>query len=39
MEDYIQININDEIYPTKLKNIKNVPNRLYMRGNLELLRK
>lgn len=38
MEDYIEININDEIYPTKLKNIKNAPKKLYARGNLGLLR-
>jgi len=39
MEDYIEININNEIYPTKLKNIKNAPKKLYVRGNIELLRK
>ena len=39
MEDYIEINITDEIYPSKLKDIKNPPKKLYMRGNLELLRK
>ncbi len=39
MEDYIEININDEIYPTKLKEIKNPPKKLFLRGNLELLRK
>lgn len=38
MEDYIEININDEIYPSKLKNIKNAPKKLYVRGNLELIR-
>lgn len=37
MEDYIEINITDEIYPTKLKKIKNPPKKLYLRGNLELL--
>lgn len=37
MEDYIEININDEIYPSKLKEIKNAPKELYLRGNLELL--
>ena len=37
MEDYIEININNEIYPTKLKEIKNAPKKLYMRGNLDLL--
>ena len=39
MEDYIEININDEIYPTKLKEIKNSPKKLFLRGNLELFRK
>lgn len=38
MEDYIEININDELYPGKLKDIKNAPKKLYMRGNLGLLR-
>jgi len=37
MEDYIEININNEIYPTKLKEIKNVPKKLFLRGNIELL--
>ena len=37
MEDYIEININEETYPSKLKNIKNAPKKLYMRGNLGLL--
>ena len=37
MEDYIEININEETYPSKLKNIKNAPKKLYMRGNLDLL--
>lgn len=37
MEDYIEININNEIYPSKLKEIKNPPKKLYMRGNLELV--
>ena len=36
MEDYIEININNEIYPSKLKEIKNVPKKLFLRGNLEL---
>ena len=36
MEDYIEININDERYPSKLKEIKNVPKRLFLRGNIEL---
>ena len=39
MEDYIEINIDDEIYPSKLKNIKNVPKKLYIRGNLDLFRR
>lgn len=38
MEDYIQVNINDEIYPSKLKEIKNPPKKLFLRGNLELLK-
>ena len=37
MEDYIEMNINDEIYPTKLKEIKNAPKKLFLRGNLKLL--
>jgi len=37
MEDYIDININNEIYPTKLKEIKNAPKKLFLRGNTELL--
>jgi len=37
MEDYIEININNEIYPRKLKEIKNPPKKLFLRGNLELL--
>ena len=38
MEDYIQVNINNEIYPSKLKEIKNPPKKLFLRGNLELLK-
>jgi len=38
MEDYSEININNEIYPTKLKEIKNPPKSLFLRGNLELLK-
>ena len=38
MEDYIEVNINDEIYPTKLKEIKNVPKKLFLRGNIDLFR-
>ena len=37
MEDYIEINTNNEIYPSKLKEIKNSPKKLFFRGNLELL--
>ena len=39
MQDYIEINIKDEIYPNKLKQIKNAPKKLYMRGNYSLLKK
>ena len=39
MQDYIEINIKDEIYPNKLKQIKNAPKKLYMRGNYSLLNK
>lgn len=38
MEDYIEININNEIYPSKLKEIKNAPKKLFLRGNIELFR-
>ena len=38
MEDYLEININDEMYPSKLKKIKNPPKKLFLRGNLELLK-
>ncbi len=37
MEDYIEININNQIYPRSLKEIKNAPKKLFFRGNLELL--
>ena len=37
MEDYLEININNEIYPSKLKEIKNPPKKLFLRGNLEIL--
>ena len=37
MEDYIDININNEIYPTKLKEIKNAPKKIFLRGNFKLL--
>ena len=36
MEDCIEINITDEIYPTKLKEIKNPPKKLFLRGDLKL---
>ena len=39
MEDYIEINIDDEIYPSKLKNIKKPPKKLYAKGNLDLFRR
>lgn len=38
MKDYIEVNINDVIYPSELINIKNAPKKLYMRGNINLLR-
>ena len=38
MQDYIEIKIEDKIYPNKLKQIKNAPKKLYMRGNYELLK-
>lgn len=38
MQDYIEIKIGDEIYPSKLKQIKSSPKKLYMRGNYELLK-
>ena len=37
MEDYIEINVNNKIYPSKLKEIKNPPKKLFLRGNIELL--
>lgn len=39
MQDYIEINIKDETYPNKLKEIKSTPKKLYMRGNYSLLNK
>ncbi len=39
MQDYIEINIKDETYPNKLKEIKITPKKLYMRGNYSLLNK
>lgn len=38
MQDYIEINIKDEIYPDKLRQIKSAPKKLYMRGNINLLK-
>lgn len=32
------ININDSIYPSKLKNIPNPPETLYLEGNINLLK-
>lgn len=37
MEDYIEVEINNKIYPDKLRKIKNPPRKLYMRGNYDLL--
>lgn len=37
MEDYIEVEINNEIYPSELKKIKNPPKKLYMRGDYNLL--
>lgn len=39
MEDYIEINIADKFYPDQLREINNSPQKLFMRGNLEILRK
>ena len=39
MQDYIEINIKDEICPNKLKQIKSAPKKLYMRGKYSLLNK
>ncbi len=38
MQDYIELNIKDKMYPNKLRQIKNVPKKLYIRGNYELLK-
>ena len=38
MEDYIIVNLNDDLYPNSLKEISNPPKKLYMKGNLNLLR-
>lgn len=32
------ININDRIYPSRLKNIPNPPKVLYLEGNIDLLK-
>lgn len=37
--EYKILKINDDVYPEKLKNIKNSPKKLYYIGDLELLRK
>ena len=39
MQDYIEINVKDEMYPNKLKEIQSTPKKLYMRGNYSLLNK
>lgn len=39
MKEIKQILYNDELYPQKLKNIKNPPQKLYAIGNLDLLKK
>ena len=38
MQDYIEIKIDDEMYPSKLKDIKSPPKKLYMQGNYDLLK-
>lgn len=38
MEGYIEVEINNKIYPDKLRKIKNPPKKLYMRGNFNLLK-
>lgn len=38
MEEYIEISLNNKIYPDKLKTIKNYPKKLFMRGNINLLK-
>lgn len=37
MEDYIEVEIDNKIYPDKLKEIRNPPKKLYMRGDYNLL--
>ena len=39
MEEFIEINVKDEMYPNKLKEIQSTPKKLYMRGNYSLLNK
>ena len=38
IEEIIEINMNDEEYPEKLKQIKNPPKKIYIKGNVELLK-
>lgn len=38
MQDYIELKIDDEMYPSKLKDIKSPPTKLYMQGNYDLLK-
>lgn len=39
MQDYIKIDMKNEMYPSKLKEIKNPPQKLYIQGNYRLLNK
>ena len=39
MMEIIEINIESDLYPEKLRNIKNPPYKLYAIGNMELLKK
>lgn len=39
MQDYIKIDMKNEMYPSKLKEIKNPPQKLYIYGNYNLLNK
>lgn len=38
MEEYIEVSLNNEIYPDTLKEIKNQPKKLFMQGNINLLK-
>ena len=38
MKDYIEVKIEDKIYPNKLRQIKSSPKKLYLRGNYDLLK-